>query len=168
MREYNCIPVTPLQTWLWLQTYTPQNKFIGDLLSSKHSRCRKKIFLLVFTGLNALLSSGQVLFVLPQIDGFDYRLSCAHAGGFVRVCVRQGILPFLSLLHSAGTGVHSNHCPLLWWNGQGSFHSAAPWAGLVCLQHSWTAREKISLNWKGFWQDCGRDTVIHVLPPSVM
>lgn len=39
-------------------------------------------------------------------------------------------------------------CPLLWWNGRGSFHSAAPWVGLVCLQHGWTAWQKMSLNWK--------------------
>lgn len=39
--------------------------------------------------------------------------------------------------------------PLLWWNGRGSFHSAAPWAGLVFLQHGWTAWQKMSLNWKG-------------------
>lgn len=38
---------------------------------------------------------------------------------------------------------------LLWWNGGGSFHSTAPWAGLVCLQYGWTGWKKMSLNLKG-------------------
>lgn len=67
---------------------------------------------------------------------------CAHVGWFMG---RRGrVFPFSFLAaqrwHICGTQEPSG--PLLWWNGWGSFHSAAHWAELVLLHHGWTAWQK--------------------------
>lgn len=168
-------------------TRTPQKKLIHDLLSCDAGKNTcvtassrgEKIFLLVFTGLNALLTFGQVLFVMVSVQKIQWILTQTDPWVWLqvelstlrRICAlacmweRESCLFFPCCTALAHLGYTATIGPLL-WNGRGSFHSAAPWAGLVCLQHGWTAGEKISLNWKGFYQDCGRDSVIHVLPPS--